>query len=175
MCGILGCVGRSSVTPESIAGCIRGIAALRNRGPDGDRLEKGRDWVLGHTRLKILDLTEHAAQPMRDGLGRWIVFNGEIYNFQDLRRELEAEGVRFQSSGDTQVLSEAFGRWGTGALMRLRGMFAFAWVDPERRELLLVRDRYECKTARLGSDWGWSSIRFGSFRTRCHGGRRTGN
>ncbi len=145
MCGILGCVGKSSVTPESMAGCIRGIAALRNRGPDGDRLEKGRDWLLGHTRLKILDLTEHAAQPMRDGLGRWIVFNGEIYNFQDLRRELEAEGVRFQSSGDTQVLSEAFGRWGTGALTRLRGMFAFAWLDPERRELLLARDRYGVK------------------------------
>ena len=133
------------MTPEAIARCHRGLSALVNRGPDGARLEIGQDWVLGHTRLAILDLSDRAAQPMRDARGRWIVFNGEIYNFQELRRELEADGACFQSTGDTEVLLEALGHWGLGALTRLRGMFAFGWIDPVKRELFLVRDRYGVK------------------------------
>jgi asparagine synthase (glutamine-hydrolysing) len=82
---------------------------------------------------------------MADAQGRWLVFNGEIYNFRELRAELQAAGISFRSSGDTEVLLHALGRWGLDALPRLSGMFAFAWVDPRRREFLLVRDRYGVK------------------------------
>jgi asparagine synthase (glutamine-hydrolysing) len=145
MCGILGAVGRESADPRAREFARSGLAALAQRGPDGSGIEWGETWMLAQTRLAILDLTDHAAQPMADARGRWLVFNGEIYNFRELRRELEAEGVRFQSTGDTQVLLEALGHWGVAALPRLRGMFAFAWLDPARRELLLARDRYGVK------------------------------
>src|SRR6185437_10999194 len=97
-----------------------------------------------HTRLAILDLTDNAAQPMR-GRRSWLVFNGEIYNFAELREELVREGAEFRSSGDTEILLAALERWGTAVLPRLRGMFAFGWLDPERRELVLARDRYGVK------------------------------
>lgn len=145
MCGILGWVGRDSTTPEAIVRSRRALVELKNRGPDGSQLRIGDDWVLGHTRLAILDLTERASQPMRDEAGRWIVFNGEIYNFRNLRRELEVDGVRFRSTGDTEVLLAALGHWGLGVLPRLRGMFAFGWLDPKRCELVLARDRYGVK------------------------------
>jgi asparagine synthase (glutamine-hydrolysing) len=145
MCGILGWIGAQSNTPEAFEACGRGIAALRNRGPDGARIQQGSDWVLGQTRLAILDLTERASQPMRDERGSWIVFNGEIYNFKELRRELEGKGARFRTTGDTEVLLAALTHWGLGALTRLRGMFAFGWIDPDRKELILARDRYGVK------------------------------
>jgi len=145
MCGILGWVGRQSADPDSGRRAGAGLHALANRGPDGSGLESGVDWLLGQTRLAILDLTDRAAQPMRDARGCWLVFNGEIYNFQELRRELEERGIRFQSTGDTQVLLEALAYWGLDALTRLRGMFAFGWLDPGRRELILARDRYGVK------------------------------
>jgi asparagine synthase (glutamine-hydrolysing) len=119
---------------------------LGRRGPDGSSLTSGSDWVLGHTRLAILDLTELAAQPMQGRRGTWIVFNGEIYNFQTIREELRAGGIDVRSTGDTEVLLAALEFWGAeGALGRLRGMFAFAWLDPARRTLVLARDRYGVK------------------------------
>jgi asparagine synthase (glutamine-hydrolysing) len=121
------------------------LTALRPRGPDGSGFEVGEDWVLGHTRLAILDLTDLGAQPMRSKRGSWIVFNGEIYNFHELRDELAAEGVRIRSTGDTEVLLAALERWGTDALLKLRGMFAFGWLHPENKELILARDRYGVK------------------------------
>jgi asparagine synthase (glutamine-hydrolysing) len=145
MCGILGWVGAQSVTGEVLRGCDRGISALQNRGPDDTGMKHGEDWALGHTRLKILDLSQRAAQPMRDAAGRLLVFNGEIYNFRELRAELEARGARFHSTGDTEVLLEALGHWGVDALTRLRGMFAFAWLDPARKQLVLARDRFGVK------------------------------
>src|SRR5947207_3559744 len=145
MCGILGWVGADSVTEESRARVNAALETLRGRGPNGKQTEAGSDWILGHTRLKILDLTERAAQPMRDNKGRWLVFNGEIYNFRELRGELEAHGHRFRSTGDTEVLLEALARWGSNAFEKLQGMFAFGWLDPERRELLLARDRFGVK------------------------------
>jgi asparagine synthase (glutamine-hydrolysing) len=121
------------------------LGLLGPRGPDGARLETGKDWLLGHTRLAILDLSEHATQPMADAKGRWLVFNGEIYNFRELRAELEAAGIRCKSTGDSEVLLHALGHWGLNVLPRLRGMFAFAWADPGRHELVLARDRYGVK------------------------------
>jgi asparagine synthase (glutamine-hydrolysing) len=160
MCGILGWVGLQSVTDDALIRCERGIAALHNRGPDESRIERGDDWVLGHTRLKILDLSERAAQPMRDSVGRRLVFNGEIYNFKELRAELETRGVRFRSSGDTEVLLEALGQWGLDALARLRGMFAFAWLDPVRKQIIIARDRFGVKP--LVWERTADGIRFGS-------------
>jgi len=145
MCGILGWIGADSLTEESRARVDLALNALRSRGPNGTQTEIGRDWVLGHTRLKILDLTERAAQPMRDNEGRWLVFNGEIYNFKELRKELAASGHRFRSTGDTEVLLQALARWGSNAIEKLHGMFAFGWLDPDRRELLLARDRFGVK------------------------------
>lgn len=145
MCGILGAVGRQSVTPAALEGVSRGLHALARRGPDGAGRQRGEDWLLGQTRLAVLDLTERAAQPMQGARGTWLVFNGEIYNFRELRRELEDRGVRFDSTGDTQVLLAALETWGLDVLPRLRGMFAFGWLDPQCRQLTLARDRYGVK------------------------------
>jgi asparagine synthase (glutamine-hydrolysing) len=117
-------------------------AAVHHRGPDAAGFWNEGPIALGHRRLSIIDLSELGHQPMRDIDGRCrIVFNGEIYNFLDLRRELEAEGARFASRSDTEVILEAYKRWGIECLSRLNGMFAFAlWDEPQQR-LLLARDR----------------------------------
>ncbi|MCH2173819.1 asparagine synthase (glutamine-hydrolyzing) [Myxococcota bacterium] len=117
--------------------------AMEHRGPDDAGL-----WIsddsrtgLGHRRLSIIDLSESGQQPMTDASGRWrLVFNGEIYNFHDLRRELEEAGYEFHSTSDTEVVLHGFRAWGVGVLDRLRGMFAFALHDSEKRETLLARD-----------------------------------
>ena len=145
MCGILGWVGKGAAESVARDRSQRALEALRPRGPDGMRLEHGPDWTLGHTRLAILDLSENGAQPMRDEQGRWLVFNGEIYNFQELRSELEQAGHAFQSTGDSEVLLRALGHWGVAVLPRLRGMFALGYLDPARKELILARDRYGVK------------------------------
>jgi asparagine synthase (glutamine-hydrolysing) len=160
MCGILGLVGSEAAADETASRIATGLKMLHGRGPNGSKTEHGSDWVLGHTRLKILDLTERAAQPMRDEYGRWLVFNGEIYNFRELRRELEAVGHRFRSTGDTEVLLRALAQWGTNALERLNGMFAFGWLDPNRRELILARDRFGVKP--LVWEMEGDSVRFAS-------------
>jgi asparagine synthase (glutamine-hydrolysing) len=108
-------------------------------------MEWGEGWILGHTRLAIIDLSHRSSQPMTDGRGLWLVYNGEIYNFRELRAELAARGHTFVSQGDAEVLLHAWKEWGVGGLERLRGMFAFALLDAERRELILARDRYGVK------------------------------
>ena len=145
MCGILGWVGSEAGDESARARVPAALDALRSRGPNGNQVEAGSDWLLGHTRLKILDLTERAAQPMRDAEGRWIVFNGEIYNFREIRKELEDKGRHFRSTGDTEVLLQALAEWGTSAVAKFDGMFALAWLDPRRRELSLARDRFGVK------------------------------
>ena len=123
--------------------------ALAHRGPDGagtwesSQASDGVGCMLGHRRLSIIDLSSAADQPMTDGTGghnRAIVFNGEIYNFKDLRRDLEQSGESFQSSGDTAVLLRLLALRGTDAVVMLRGMFAFALWDDHSRRLLLARD-----------------------------------
>jgi asparagine synthase (glutamine-hydrolysing) len=111
-------------------------------GPDSPP-PAGCDLFLGHRRLAVLDLSPQAAQPMSDPMGRyWIVFNGEIYNCAELRRELESQGVPFRTShSDTEVLLLAYRRWGEACLARLRGMFAFAVLDLQEKELFWARDR----------------------------------
>jgi asparagine synthase (glutamine-hydrolysing) len=120
--------------------------AIAHRGPDGEG-----HWVegavgLGHRRLSIIDLTSAAAQPMQSVDGRWILtYNGEVYNFAELRAELQARGHRFNSRTDSEVVLNAVSTWGVAALSRFNGMFAFALYDRIERRLLLARDRYGIK------------------------------
>ncbi len=106
----------------------------------------GARTFLGHRRLSIIDLSPGAHQPMASADGAtWLAYNGEIYNFRELRAELEASGRRFASRSDTEVLLQAFAEWDLGCLERLNGMFAFAVWQPQRRRLVLARDRYGIK------------------------------
>jgi asparagine synthase (glutamine-hydrolysing) len=122
-------------------------AAMRHRGPDGERTwvsppdREGLGCLFLHRRLAILDLTDFAAQPMVDpARNHVIVFNGEIYNYNMLRDELVAAGENFDSTGDTAVMLRALALWGAPAVKRLRGMFAFGLWDPDTRQLTLSRD-----------------------------------
>jgi asparagine synthase (glutamine-hydrolysing) len=127
--------------------------SLAHRGPDGDGFLSTPEISLGHRRLAVIDLAG-GRQPMTSADNRCtIVFNGEIYNFREIRRELESAGVAFRTRSDTEVLVEAWAHWGTAALERLRGMFAFAVWDHCDRSLTLVRDRLGVKPlyfARVG-------------------------
>jgi asparagine synthase (glutamine-hydrolysing) len=145
MCGIAGVLGTwPAARADAIAS--RMIAALAHRGPDGSGrqvIAAGRDrqLALAHARLSILDLSEAAAQPMRhDETGSVLIYNGEIYNYRDLRVDLERLGHRFRSTGDTEVLLCALVTWGAAALPRLNGMYAFAYWDGRRQQLMLGRD-----------------------------------
>src|SRR5947207_5396050 len=161
MCGILGWINPALTNPEVTKQLgLRAVKSLQGRGPDGDWIECQPGWMLGFTRLAILDLSERANQPMTDGRGGWLVYNGEVYNFRELRAELVAHGYEFRSTGDTEVLLRALRHWGTRCLERLRGMFAFAWLDTERRELILARDRYGVKP--LAYELREDEIRFAS-------------
>ena len=161
MCGVLGWIDPALIDREAAIRMARpALSVLRDRGPDDQRLEWGPGWILGHTRLAIIDLSRRSSQPMTDGHGLWLVYNGEIYNFRELRAELEAKGCMFTSDGDAEVLLQALRHWGLGCLERLRGMFAFALLDMNRRELVLARDRYGVKP--LAYEIQGAGIRFAS-------------
>jgi asparagine synthase (glutamine-hydrolysing) len=150
VCGIAGIVGLSAAAqPVTEAAVVAMRDAMPHRGPDGAGLWLSADGRigLGHRRLSIIDLSAAADQPMSDGEGSiWVVFNGEIYNHADLRRELEAKGHRFRTDhSDTEVIVHGFKEWGIDCVQRFRGMFAFALWDARSRELWLVRDRIGIK------------------------------
>ena len=144
MCGILGQIAFSNrgrpVPGEEIS--PRLIALMARRGPDDEGLwSDGRQCVLAFRRLAILDLSENAHQPMLTPDRRYaLVYNGELYNFRELRRELEHEGVQFHSKGDTEVVLHALAHWGNRALDRFNGMFALGFYDTLEGRLLLARD-----------------------------------
>jgi asparagine synthase (glutamine-hydrolysing) len=152
MCGIAGAVrtsrgghgDASGAGGRGLAGLVTRITdAQRHRGPDGCGLwhSTGQEAVFGHRRLAILDRSEAGAQPMVDlDSGCAVTFNGEIYNFPEIRRELERNGERFRSTGDTEVVLRAHARWGIDAVKRFRGIFALALWDPRERAVHLVRD-----------------------------------
>lgn len=142
MCGIVGVASKDNISDRGWL--TRGRDAMRHRGPD----DVGEWWAaeghvgLGHRRLAIIDLSPAGHQPMQDATGELcIVFNGEIYNFQELRTELEARGCAFRSHSDTEVILAAYREWGPECLSRFNGMFAFALYDSRRKQLLLARDR----------------------------------
>jgi asparagine synthase (glutamine-hydrolysing) len=165
MCGIAGIIGR--LDEPNRAALERMSRAMVHRGPDASgtwvSAPDARGWgvLLAHRRLSILDLSSAGAQPMVDPVtGQVVVFNGEIYNFDDLRRRLVAEGQEFQSTGDTAVMLRALGLHGPDAVGWLRGMFAFACWDPRQRRLLLARDPLGIKPLYLARssdpNAGWS-------------------
>src|SRR5262245_32948912 len=144
MCGIAGVARRDGSPigdPAALAGTLG--RALAHRGPDGSGAwtSPASDVVLVHRRLAIIDPGPEAAQPMMIDGRHLIVFNGEIYNYRELRAELESRGDRFRTSSDTEVLLRLIARDGAAALARLRGMFALAWWNASDRALLLARDR----------------------------------
>ena len=145
MCGIAGIFHCGTAKPIDPARVERMCDAIVHRGPDGGGLWSAPGVALGHRRLSIIDLAG-SPQPMQASDGRAvIVFNGEIYNFRELRRELAASGVHFRTDGDTEVILAAWQKWGVDCLPRLHGMFAFALYDLERRSLFLARDRLGVK------------------------------
>ena len=147
MCGIAGFVAKAN-SPESLpAEAVRRMTdRMRLRGPDAEGLWTGDGVVLGHRRLAILDLDARSNQPMVSSDGDYrVVFNGEIYNFRELKRELEADGVAFRTTSDTEVLLALYARDGERMLPRLRGMFTLAIWDARKRELFLARDPYGIK------------------------------
>ena len=146
MCGIAGIVDESKPPTEQQIEAM--TADIVYRGPDGSgHLVLGEEGVaLGHRRLSILDLSEGGRQPMASADGRYIVtFNGEMYNYLEVRKELEGLGHAFRSQSDTEVLLTAYAQWGAQCLGRFIGMFAFAIWDRQRRELFAARDRLGIK------------------------------
>jgi len=139
MCGIFGVIfpnGQRKVDAQ------RAVASLRHRGPDGHGIVEGQGYLLGHTRLAVIDLSSAASQPMVSSDGQVVVvFNGEIYNHRDLRRELEDQGVAFRSRSDTEVILSGYRVWGPDVVRRLDGMFAIGIFDVTQQRLLLARDR----------------------------------
>jgi asparagine synthase (glutamine-hydrolysing) len=145
MCGICGELNFHGALPE-LAPVRRMLDRLARRGPDHEGVWSDGALAFGHRRLSILDLSERAHQPMLDpGLGLAVVFNGTLYNFRELRAELEAQGHRFFSSGDTEVILKAYAQWGADCVRRFKGMFAFGLWDLRNRRLFLARDRMGIK------------------------------
>ena len=142
MCGIAGRVNFVSGAPVSEQSVRQMCALIAHRGPDGEEVFVDGAVGLGHRRLAIIDLSPGGRQPKSAAGGRvWITFNGEIYNFQELRKTLEARGHRFQTQSDTEVLLAAYLEYGVACLDRLRGMFAFAIWDGRNHTLFIARDR----------------------------------
>jgi asparagine synthase (glutamine-hydrolysing) len=150
MCGLFGELTWGQAAPAPPPPLDPVLAALAHRGPDahGILVTEGAGWRgrLAHTRLKIIDLSDRAAQPMSSGDGRLsLVFNGEIYNYRRLRTELAAAGLHFRSDSDTEVLLAALQAWGEHALQRLDGIFSFALLDRRDGTMLAARDRLGVK------------------------------
>jgi len=144
MCGICGWFGSVIANPKRVAEAMSKL--LRHRGPDDEGAEYGQGWAMAFRRLAILDRSALGHQPMRSPCGRyWLVFNGEIYNYAELRHDLEQQGERFISGSDTEVLLRLLMMRRELALPMLNGMFAFALVDTQARTFLLARDRLGVK------------------------------
>ena len=146
MCGIFGIVTYNSRVPSDVL--ERATRSLAHRGPDDsgtvilrDSRSANIEIGLGNRRLAILDLSPLGHQPMNDpSTGNWIVYNGEVYNFREVRAKLEREGLQFSSGSDTEVILKAYGQWGERCLSEFRGMFAFAIWDAQRHRLFVARD-----------------------------------
>ncbi|MEO0962902.1 MAG: asparagine synthetase B, partial [Pseudomonadota bacterium] len=149
MCGITGFATGTHLSAGD-ARILQGMTdALIHRGPDADGMWSDAEAgiAFGHRRLSIVDLSEAGAQPMHDASGRYVItYNGEIYNFPALRKDLEAVGVAFRGHSDTEVLIEACALWGIEAtLKKLNGIFAFGLWDRQQRSLTLARDHIGIK------------------------------
>lgn len=145
MCGIVGVLQRNGA-PVSEATVKHMSDAIAHRGPDGEGQWVEGNVGIGHRRLAIIDLSPAGIQPMLSANERYVIsYNGEIYNFRELRAELEAQGCSFRSRTDSEVVLQAYATWGADAITRFNGMFAFAIWDRKARTLFLARDRYGIK------------------------------
>ncbi len=176
MCGIAGIRAYLDVAPPVDRVELKRINdRMAARGPDGNGLWLAADGRTGlaHQRLAIIDLSEAGAQPMHSACGRFtITFNGEIYNYRELREELAARGYAFRSGSDTEVLLQLYADCGAGMVKKLRGMFAFGLWDAEKRTLLLARDALGIKPLYWADD-GWT-VRFASQAKALLAGGRVG-
>jgi len=160
MCGFSGEL-RTDGRPAQIGDVVSMTQTMSNRGPDGSGLWAQGPLALGHRRLKIIDLSDRAAQPLTDpDLGITVVFNGCIYNYPQLREELRGLGYRFFSTSDTEVIAKAYHRWGERFVDRLNGMFAFCIAERDSGRLVLGRDRLGIKPLYLAETAG--ALRFAS-------------
>jgi asparagine synthase (glutamine-hydrolysing) len=160
MCGICGEI-RFDGQSADVAAVTRMTDAMASRGPDSDGVVAHGPLAFGHRRLSIIDLSARGEQPMVDSdLGLTLVFNGCIYNYQELCKELEAVGYQFFSTADSEVVIKAFHRWGTGCVDRFKGMFAFAIANRETGVVTLARDRLGIKPLYLAETPG--RLRFAS-------------
>ena len=142
MCGIVGLISQNREIDKKLV--FRMTEVLKHRGPDdsGMWFRPDRKIGFGHRRLSIIDLSKAGKQPMSDMEGKLtIVYNGEIYNYMEVKKELEKKGYRFRSKTDTEVILNAYKAWGTDCLCRLNGMFAFSIYDKEKKKIFLARDR----------------------------------
>ncbi len=149
MCGIVGHFAFDLANAKKVD-LLAGVRAMNHRGPDDrgtlDETHRGIRAQLGHVRLSIIDLSPLGHQPMTSGNGNvTIVYNGEIYNHVELRRELEALGVQFRSHSDTEVIIASYEQWGPSCVSRFRGMFAFVLWDRAQRRIVLARDPFGVK------------------------------
>ena len=159
MCGIAGILAAARPADELRADAVAMAACLEHRGPNDDGVDAGEGWAIAMRRLAVQDTSRAGHQPMRlRDLS--LVFNGEVYNFPELRAELENHGYEFASRSDTEVVLAALDHWGPAALERFNGMFALALVDRRRRTALLARDRFGKKPLFVGRVGG--SVLFAS-------------
>lgn len=160
MCGFAGEIVFDGSAP-SISETLNATEVLQPRGPDGRGFVSHGRMAFGHRRLKIIDLSDQAQQPMTDNeLGLTIAFNGCIYNYPELRKELKAKGYRFFSTGDTEVILKAYHAWGKDCVKRFHGMFAFAIYERDTGRTMLARDRLGIKPLYLSERRG--ALRFAS-------------
>ncbi|WP_317932161.1 N-acetylglutaminylglutamine amidotransferase [Halioxenophilus sp. WMMB6] len=160
MCGICGEIRFNNHLP-SVSAVERMAEKLVPRGPDAGGIFAQSNMVFGHRRLKIIDLSEHAQQPMHDpALGLTLAFNGCIYNYQELRAELQQLGYQFFSTGDSEVILKAYHAWGSDCVQRFNGMFAFAIHHRDSGKVVMARDRFGIKPLYLAEIDG--GLRFAS-------------
>ena len=145
MCGIAGLAAPHRLDDGAVARALQMRESIAHRGPDAAGLHADRYAILAHRRLSIVDLSTGNQPLSNEDRSVWIVFNGEIYNHRDIRRDLEQRGHRYRTQSDTETIVHAYEEWGDDCVDRLRGMFAFAIWDARQRRLLLVRDRLGIK------------------------------
>lgn len=154
MCGIIGQIAKSTIEQNQF--CLK-RDTLHHRGPDGKGAVflQNNTIALGHTRLSFFDLSENGQQPMADANKQvWITYNGEIYNFRELKETLTQMGCNFHTQTDTEVILEGYKVWGIAVLQKLKGMFALALLDLQQQKLFLVRDRFGIKPLYYSSAFG---------------------
>lgn len=158
MCGIFGIISEDKIAARNIVASA--CAQMKHRGPDDYGIYTNGPVTFGHRRLAIIDLSQGAQQPMLSRDGRFsIVFNGEIYNFRELKKELQCAGYKFITNSDTEVLLYAYIEWKEKCLSRLNGMFAFAILDNKLKKIFLARDAFGIKPLfyRTGDYFAFSS------------------